>query len=131
MTMYTKHFTLTEARACLPELRRRLTRINDLIADIRAKQSSEGQAMTTILRGNGKGPILSGIGAQKEEAQRLIEQIAEQGIQIKDLQRGLVDFPHLMNGDPDHEVFLCWQLGEDSIEYWHEIEAGFAGRERI
>jgi hypothetical protein len=129
--IYDKHFTITEARACLPDLRRKLNRINDLLADIRARQVREGVEEIVVTRGNGKGPILSGVGTQKEEAQRLVEEIAGLGIQIKDLKRGLVDFPHFLEGDQDHEVFLCWQLDEDTIEYWHEIEAGFAGRQRI
>jgi hypothetical protein len=131
MSVYKKHFTITEARASLPELRRKLLRINDLIAEIRKKQEEEGSALMTIVRGNGKGPILSGVGHQKEEAQRLIEGIADDGIQIKDLQRGLVDFPHFLNGDSTREVLLCWHLGEDTIEFWHEIEAGYAGRQPI
>lgn len=129
MAHFKKHFTIDEAREALPELGRRLIRINDLIAEVRKKQEEEGARTLTILRGNGKGPIISDSGGpQKEEAQSMIEQIAADGIQIKDLQRGLVDFPHFLNGDPEHEVFLCWLLGEDTIEYYHEIDAGFAGR---
>ncbi len=131
MVAFQKHFTVKEARATLPDLRRRLLRINELLAEIRARESQEGGAQTLILRGNGKGPILTGAGTQKEEAQRLIEAIAADGIQIKDLAQGLVDFPHFLHGDTAHEVFLCWHLGEDTIEYWHEIEAGFAGREPL
>ena len=128
MPLYAKHFTLTEARAALPALRRRLLRIQELLAEARRAQSSGGSVQTIVQRGNGKGPILTGTGRPKEAAQRLIEEIADQGIQIKDLERGLVDFPHCLGGDPDHEVFLCWHLGEDTIEYWHEIDAGFGGR---
>lgn len=84
-----------------------------------------------ILRGNGKGPILTGTGPQKEEAQRLVEEVAALGIQIKDLERGLVDFPHFFQDDPQHEVFLCWELGEDTITFWHEIEAGYGGRQPL
>jgi len=127
MAHYKIHFTIDEARATLPDLTRRLIRINDLVAEIRKIQ----QAEVTILRGNGKGPLISAVGAQKEEAQRMIEEIAAEGIQIKDLQRGLVDFPHFLNGDEDHEVFLCWLLGEDTIEHWHEIADGFAGRQPL
>ena len=111
LDQFEKHFTLTEARAALPALRRRLLRIHDLLAEIRSRQQREGGPEIVILRGNGKGPILTGAGAQKEEAQRLIEEIAAQGIQIKDLERGLVDFPHFLDGDPAHEVFLCWHSG--------------------
>lgn len=128
MALYSIHFTIPEARATLPDLRRRLNRIRDLLAEIRARESEEGIEQTIIMRGNGKGPILSGVGAHKQEAQRLVEEIAAQGIQIKDLERGLVDFPNFLHGNQAHEVFLCWHLGEDTIEYWHEIEAGIAGR---
>jgi hypothetical protein len=125
---FEKHFTVAEARAALPDLRRKLLRVHDLLAEIRSRRQREGGPEIVILRGNGKGPVLSGAGAQKEEAQRLVEEIAAQGIQIKDLERGLVDFPHFLGGDPMHEVFLCWHLGEDTIEFWHEIADGIAGR---
>lgn len=125
MPQFDKHFTLAQARAALPDLRRRLRRLQDLLAELRTTQA------TTVLRGNGKGPVLTGTGGKKDEAQRLIEAIAADGIQLKEVQRGLVDFPHFLDGDPTHEVFLCWHLGEDTIEFWHEIEAGFAGREPL
>ncbi len=125
MPQFDKHFTLAEARAALPGLRRRLRRIQDLLAELQTTQTM------TILRGNGKGPVLTGAGDRKDEAQRLIESIAAEGIQLKDVRRGLVDFPHFLDGDPTHEVFLCWHLGEDTVEYWHGIEAGFAGREPL
>lgn len=130
MPLFRTHFTVAEARAALPDLRRRLLRINDLIAEIRARQQTEGAPPPVILRGNGKGPLITPADdtAQREEAQRLIEGIADQGIQIKDLERGLVDFPHFLNADPLHEVFLCWHLGEDTIEFWHEIPDGYGGR---
>ncbi len=131
MADYEKHFTVSEARAELPDLRRRLLRIQDLLAEIRREQERTGASQTLVMRGNGKGPLLTGAGTQKEEAQRLVEEIAARGIQIKDLERGLLDFPHFRGGDADHEVFLCWHLGEDTITFWHEIEAGYAGRQPL
>ena len=128
MADYETHFTVAEARAALPDLRRKLLRIHDLLAEIRSRQQREGGPEIVILRGNGKGPVLTGAGTQQEEAQRIVQEIAAQGIQIKDLERGLVDFPHFLGGDPSHEVFLCWHLGEDTIEFWHEIADGYAGR---
>jgi hypothetical protein len=50
------------------------------------------------------------------------------GVHIKDIDRGLCDFPYMRNG---RVVYLCWQLGEDAIAFWHDIEAGFAGREPL
>ena len=59
---------------------------------------------------------------------RLLRQIVAQGVVIKDLDRGLVDFPHLRD---DKVVFLCWELGEEQVAYWHDIESGYAGRQPI
>lgn len=55
-------------------------------------------------------------------------QLQERGVVIKDFDRGLVDFPSLRE---NREVFLCWELEEDDIEFFHDIEAGYAGRERL
>ena len=49
-------------------------------------------------------------------------------IQLKDIDRGLVDFPAFIAG---REVFLCWEKGEDDIEFWHDLESGYAGREKL
>jgi hypothetical protein len=58
----------------------------------------------------------------------VIGQIEASGCLVKDLDRGLVDFPALLG---DEEVYLCWKLGEDSIGYWHRVEEGYAGRKPI
>jgi hypothetical protein len=89
-------------------------------------------AMTPAMRGNGHGALAV------EYEQRIhnlvarmsdeIRSLAEQGIEVKDLNQGLIDFPHLREG---HVVYLCWRLGEDQIRYWHEIEAGLAGRQYL
>ena len=49
-------------------------------------------------------------------------------IQVKDIERGLLDFPAIIGG---REVFLCWEQDEDDIEFWHDLESGYAGRERL
>jgi hypothetical protein len=56
---------------------------------------------------------------------RCVARIQELGVLVKDLDRGLIDFPALRG---DEEVLLCWQLGEDEVNYWHGLEDGFAGR---
>jgi hypothetical protein len=58
----------------------------------------------------------------------LIGEIRGLGVLVKDLDKGLCDFPYKKR---DRVVYLCWHLGEDSIGFWHEIEAGFAGREPL
>ncbi len=131
MAQFSTHFTVAEARAALPALRRRLLRVQELLAEARRAQEAEGAAPPIVLRGNGSGPILTGAGRFQQQAQQLVKDIAGEGIQIKDLERGLVDFPHFLSADPAHEVFLCWHLGEDTITTWHEIEAGYAGRRSL
>jgi hypothetical protein len=54
--------------------------------------------------------------------------MAELGVQIKDVDRGLVDFPAWRG---EEEVFLCWHLGEDRVRYWHDLQSGFAGRREL
>ncbi len=58
----------------------------------------------------------------------VLDEFERREIEIKDLDRGLVDFPALRE---DREVFLCWELGEEDIEFWHELDAGYRGRERL
>ena len=57
-----------------------------------------------------------------------IDSIHRQGAHVKDLRRGLLDFPARRQGRP---VLLCWRVGETSLEFWHETEAGYAGRQRV
>ena len=69
--------------------------------------------------------------SQNRQGERLkgaVEGIQETGAVIKDLDSGLVDFPTMYRGN---EVYICWQLGDDDVEYWHGIEEGFAGRKAI
>ena len=58
----------------------------------------------------------------------VMSQIRKIGVLVKDLDKGLIDFPYLRD---DHVVYLCWQLGEDSVDYWHEIDTGFSGRQPL
>ena len=71
----------------------------------------------------------------EREAQQLardidgyIAEIRQLGLEMKGIDSGLVDFPSEVNGRP---VLLCWQLGEESVQYWHEEDAGFAGRQPV
>ena len=60
--------------------------------------------------------------------QNVAQEFSRREIQIKDLSRGLLDFPALIGG---REVFLCWEQDEEDIEHWHDFDSGFAGRERL
>jgi len=58
----------------------------------------------------------------------LLHQIKDLGVIVKDVDKGLCDFPYMRDGKM---VYLCWHLGEEEIGFWHDIEAGFAGREPL
>ena len=60
--------------------------------------------------------------------QELVDELAELGVELKDFFVGLVDFPCWSNG---REICLCWKLDESSIDHWHEVWAGFAGRKKL
>ena len=65
---------------------------------------------------------------QKQAVTEVMEEFASIGLQVKDLEKGLLDFPCMVNGEL---VLLCWQRGEAQIDYWHTVEAGFAGRQKL
>jgi hypothetical protein len=125
MPYFDKHFTVAEARAMLPRLRRQFQELHDLQAAIRVTAARHDGAREAR-RGNGGGTEGSGDYAEANlRFQTILHEIAEAGIQVKDVERGLVDFPHIRD---DREVLLCWQLGEATISYWHDLDSGFAGR---
>ncbi len=67
-------------------------------------------------------------GEEAEEITRSLEAITALGVQVKDADRGLVDFPSVRE---DREVYLCWEEGEEEVGFWHELDAGHAGRQRL
>jgi hypothetical protein len=87
------------------------------------------------IRGNGGGIPPAELAETAAEVERVarelaktIDDIVARGVEIKDLDEGLIDFPALRRGET---VLLCWKLGEDEIRYWHTVEGGFAGRQEL
>lgn len=122
-----QYFTLSEANQELITIRP----LMDEVQAIRQKiMSTQPEAWTAIEKsvGNGGSRSLSKIVQDFEKLDGLVHQILDTGVLIKDVNIGLLDFPALRNG---YEVYLCWQHGEDDIAYWHEVDAGFAGRQPI
>lgn len=123
---FSKHYTLTEARSLLPQLRVWLPQLQRLRRDL----DSYDQSTTPRLDegddfGGGKvNQWVRNLSAFKE----LLEEFARREIQVKDLERGLVDFPAIQAG---REVFLCWELAESDITHWHDLDSGFDGRELL
>lgn len=121
-----KIFTVEEANALLPSVRkivRKIQRAHENLSQFReeAKKASEAAEQ-------GGGGVTNGIAyaAALTELTVQIQELESLGVQLKDFERGLVDFPSLRDG---RVVLLCWQMGEgDELAWWHDVDAGFAGR---
>ncbi len=124
-----KLFTLSEANQLIPEVRQSLLRIKVGYAEVAAYHESAKLAAEAAQKGGG-GMESGSIYVQNlYELGRLTSEIEADGIQLKDYTRGLIDFPSMREG---RVVLLCWQLDEgDEILWWHDIQAGFAGRQPI
>jgi len=123
-----KLFTPDEAQALLPAIIPKLESIRRLYASI--QESSDG-ARSAASASEFGGGMPGGTAYVKRlyEVGKLTTELADLGVEIKDYTRGLIDFPSMRG---DRVVLLCWQLGEgESIEWWHETEDGFAGRQRL
>ncbi|NOX63590.1 MAG: DUF2203 domain-containing protein [Chloroflexi bacterium] len=122
-----RYFTVEEANALLPRLRA-------LIDQLRAARKAIIAARADLLPvleaaiGNGgsqKAGDLLPYFRQMEEAFLAINQL---GCEIKDMDYGLIDFPAIRDG---RVVYLCWRYGEERVQYWHELDGGFAGRQPL
>jgi hypothetical protein len=124
-----KLFTLSEANAMLPTVRRIAAAISRAHRQVLSLQESARAAAENAPLGGGfmaDGPQyvtdLISLAERTGELEAL-------GVQLKDYDRGLLDFPSMREG---RVVLLCWQLGEgDRIEWWHDLETGFGGRQPI
>lgn len=124
-----KLFTVAEANALLPTVRTILNRIQRAHKRLASYHEAAKTAAAGAEQGGGGfddglryATLLIELTSQTTELETL-------GIQLKDFDRGLVDFPSLRDG---RVVLLCWQLDEgDEVEWWHDVEDGFAGRTPI
>lgn len=125
-----RHFSRDEAEAMLPQVAPLLWQAQRL-----KKEHDEAQGQLAALeargRGNGHG-VDTDIGRVRVAIQKaaaeinvIVERVRGLGIEIKDLNMGLIDFPSQVGG---REVYLCWKLGEEHIAWWHELDTGYASR---
>ena len=120
-------FTLAEANETLKAIKPLMEEVQQIRQDILAHQPETWDAIKRSA-GNGGNPTLSKMVKTFDRLDDLLHRILATGVQVKDISTGLLDFSAMKDG---REVYLCWQYGEDRIEYWHEVEAGFAGRQPI
>jgi hypothetical protein len=128
-----KLFTLDEARAALPRLRALLGAMQERKA--RFDRHREALAILTT-RGHDDGDHLerprrhhrAAVEALAQELQDLIAQVERLGAEVKGIEEGLIDFPAERDG---RVVYLCWRAGEEDIAFWHDLDAGFRGRQPL
>ena len=123
---FRRHYTIEEARALLPQVRLWFVEINKwrrvfeqtdakLAGQLEAHGDQGGEPVNRWVK------AMAGI-------QAVLGEFQQREIQIKDLERGLIDFPALRDG---REVFLCWEKDEEDVEFWHDLETGYGGREPL
>lgn len=123
---FNKHYTLEEARALLPSIRIWLERLSNLQQQIQQQELELAPRLAAgeDLGGDRVNRSLRALAELKE----VVDCFQEREIQLKDIERGLIDFPSYIGGK---EVFLCWEKDEDDIEFWHGLDSGYGGREKI
>ena len=128
-----RHFTVDEANALIPMLtpvledlrevnERRLRAVREVQEfEMRASQDGHGENSNVF------SPDFDLAKIYEEFAQR-VRYLEGLGIQLKDIEHGVVDFPTRMH---DRDVLLCWRLGEERVAFWHDVEGGYAGRQPL
>ena len=123
---FTKHYSVDEARALIPQLRKWLEQVQLIRTRLDKQDDRLGQLLNA---GNDcGGPLVNDWLRNVSALRKILYKFQELEIQVKDINRGLVDFPAFKGG---REVFLCWEMDEDDVEYWHDLDTGYAGREKL
>jgi len=130
-----KTFTLDEAQSLLPVLESLLKRAMESRRSAEKAESGLNGIAQQIYFTGGMRVNTSVIAKQRAELEAHVKQVRDTvaeidaiGVQVKDLESGLLDFPCRVE---DEVVLLCWRMGEPAIEHWHTMEAGFKGRQPV
>jgi len=130
-----KTFTLDEAQSLLPVLEALLKRAIDGKQAAEEAESQLSELSRRIFLSGGMRVNLPDVARQRTELESHLERVRESiaeidaiGVQVKDLESGLLDFPFRLDEDI---VLLCWRMGESAIEHWHTVESGFQGRQPV
>ena len=129
-----RHFTPEEANEALEQVRplvERMVESRSALVDAQRRQAE----LVTRIASNGGGLAPADVAAVADEVQEAtadlvaaVDELQGLGVLVKDLDRGLVDFPCVHRG---REILLCWELGEDEVAWWHGTDEGFAGRKPL
>ena len=117
-------YTRETANLLLDEVRERLVRLQQAYAEIAGHRA----ATASTAGGNGGDAGASRWLASSRTAADELSWFGERGIVVRDIEHGLIDFPGRRAGT---QIYLCWRLGEDAVDFWHDRETGFAGRQPL
>jgi hypothetical protein len=121
-----RHYTVEQAEAARPWVAERVARIQDALLELRSPAAQAAfEDMDATTGGAWPGADVAGAVLALLTA---AEQLEAMDIVLRDADRGLVDFPSIRDGE---EVYLCWQADEPRVEWWHDPDAGFAGRQPL
>jgi len=130
-----KTFTLQQAQTLLPILKSLLRKAMEGKQLIEQVEKEFKDLSHRIILSGGLLVDVPGMARRRAERDKALQEVKDAiaeinaiGVQVKDLDIGLLDFPCIVE---DEIVLLCWRVGEDSIQYWHGLEEGFAGRKPI
>jgi hypothetical protein len=124
--LFQKHYTRDEARGLLPQIRQWFKQLSRT----RERLDQLDQRLAGPLSGGNDagGPPVNQWVKALADLKGILGEFRRREIQIKDFDRGLIDFPAILGG---REVFLCWEQDEEDIEFWHDLNSGYGGRERL
>jgi hypothetical protein len=121
-----RHYSLDEANAALPAVGQLLERLRS--ARQRLSDSEARDALSEAGPTNGGGEPGRTVSEAFLALRDGLVELREREVVLRDLERGLVDFPAIRDG---REIYLCWEEGEEEIAFWHEPDTGFAGRKPL
>ncbi len=125
--MKARYFTLDEARAALPQVKGLMEQVQAARREI-LRLRPDALPMIEKAALNGGNKLLGELAVHAMQLEAGVRGILALGVTIKDVDAGLVDFIGVRNG---REVYLCWRYGEEELGFWHELNAGFAGRQPV
>lgn len=122
-----RYYTVEQANEALKTLKPLVQEMLEIRQSILERQPETWPALQKAV-GNGGSKAASLLAQEFSRLNDLARQIQSTGVLLKDINLGLLDFPSLRDG---REVYLCWRYGEDRVEFWHDLDAGYAGRQKL
>ena len=123
---HARHYTVDQANAALEWVGERIERVRTARDGLTDEEARE--ALSDAAPGNGGGSPGRVVSEAFIALRAAVNELEEMDIVLRDVDRGLIDFPAIRDG---REVYLCWEEGEDQVGWWHDIDAGFGGRQAL